>query len=641
MSFRFKQAALGGAVYCIFSSVFAATEDEAAVVVSTTRIPYREVEATYAAEVHSHRMIERSGAQSLVDYLGQHSSLSVTPSYGNRMTPTIEMRGYGSESGNQNVVITIDGQRLNTIDLQPQLLGAIPLSNIDRIEITKGSGSVMHGDGAMAGVINIFTRPHSGVSVEARAGNHGVVAGSLAAGISREQFSISVSADHERHGGFAEDDSSGKRDMSLLRSERAQLRFMPLSALTLKLDMTSAHADTRYQNPLTRTQYKDDPRQNGGAAIYTNYVTDAERWRVGMDYAFSDQLKLTYDHHRLDQENVSAAGWGSFSAGYDTSGDDLALIFNGEHVDLSAGLQRADARRAQAANDTDKVNQAYYLQAAYRWNATTLSLGTRHEQVRYRYSPVAGASLSDEISLNAWDLGVNHRLSNEITLFANLNKSFQAPDVDRFFTFFGTFNGFIVPAEAKTFNTGLHRVVGSGNKFKLSFFRANLTNEIYYDPFTFNNTNIDQSHKYGLELQQYWKATADLALNAQYTWTRAKIDREDSATGAYDGKEMPGVPRHALNLSATYAFDNRTDATLSHAWRGRAYAISDFDNNNLQRQEATQTTNLSLRHRHESMEVFATVSNLFNRKNGVWAGDNTIYPVNYSRSVVVGVKTRF
>ena len=83
------------------------------------------------------------------------------------------MRGYGSENGFQNIVITVDGQRLNNIDLSPQLIGAIPLGNIERIEISKGSGSVVYGDGAMAGAIQIYTKNKTGVTVSSSLGNFG------------------------------------------------------------------------------------------------------------------------------------------------------------------------------------------------------------------------------------------------------------------------------------------------------------------------------------------------------------------------------------------------------------------------------------------------------------------------------------
>ena len=117
----------------------------APVIVSATRIDMPDVDATYASEVYTRKDIERSGATTLVDYLARQTSIQVAPSYGNRFTPSINMRGYGLTDGHQNVVISVDGRRLNNIDMVPQLLGSIALADIDRIEITKGSGSVLYG----------------------------------------------------------------------------------------------------------------------------------------------------------------------------------------------------------------------------------------------------------------------------------------------------------------------------------------------------------------------------------------------------------------------------------------------------------------------------------------------------------------
>lgn len=639
MRLSLKSAVLTATAFSFFPAQ-AEIPDEAAVVVTATRVAYAEAEATYAAEVHSRRMIERSGEQTLADYLGRQSSLTVMPNYGNRFTPTIEMRGYGLEAGNQNVVITLDGQRLNGIDLQPQLLGAIPLSTVERIEIVKGTGSTVQGDGAMAGAINISTRHHDGLSFAASTGSHGALAASAAAGLSPDTFSFSVSANNDRHGGFSEADRSGKKDASSLRAERARLTATPTRNLALRLDLSSAHADTRYANPLTLAQFNANPAQNGGANIYTNYISDVDRWRVGLDYRFSDTLKLTVDHHRLDQQNQSTAWWGAFGAGYDAEGDDVALIYSAKSIDLTVGWQQVDASRTQTTDRTAKDNAAWYFQGAYRWDGTTISLGGRDEKVSYTYAPTAGTRTAGSHRQSAWDLGINHRLNEQVTVFANLNKSFQAPDVDRFFNFAGVFNGLIVPAQAKTLTVGMHRTTGPGNRFKLAVFRANLNSEIYYDPFTFANTNIDRSHKQGVEVHQYWKATPDFSINASYAWTKALIDHENSAAGSYDGKEMPGVPGHSVNLAATYALDARSVVTVNHSWRDKSYAISDFDNNNVQRQAAFESTSLSFRHKRESIDWFVTIDNLFGRRNAMWAGDDTIYPTTFSRRLVAGINAR-
>ncbi len=155
-------------------AVFAAEQinlDE--VTVKANRFEQKDTETTYASEIHTAKQIEDSGAATLYDFLAQQTSLNVSPNIGNRATPAINLRGFGTENGFQNVVITVDGQRINNIDLSPQLLAGIPIGNVERIEISKGSGSVIYGDGATAGAIQIYTKNKTGVTVSASFGNFG------------------------------------------------------------------------------------------------------------------------------------------------------------------------------------------------------------------------------------------------------------------------------------------------------------------------------------------------------------------------------------------------------------------------------------------------------------------------------------
>ena len=133
----------------------------------------QEATSTYAKEIYTVTDIEKSGSTNLFDFLSQHTSLNILPSYGDKTKPLIDMRGYGIEAGYQNIVINVDGQRLNNIDMSSQLIGSIPLHSIKKIEIIRGSGSVQYGDGAMAGVINIVTKNYSGAQIKRTFGSAG------------------------------------------------------------------------------------------------------------------------------------------------------------------------------------------------------------------------------------------------------------------------------------------------------------------------------------------------------------------------------------------------------------------------------------------------------------------------------------
>ncbi len=70
---------------------------------------------------------------------------------------TIDMGGFG-EAAQTNVLILIDGRRLNLPDLSGADLSLIDVNTIERIEVLQGANTVLYGDNANGGVINIVTK---------------------------------------------------------------------------------------------------------------------------------------------------------------------------------------------------------------------------------------------------------------------------------------------------------------------------------------------------------------------------------------------------------------------------------------------------------------------------------------------------
>src|SRR5471032_1399324 len=70
---------------------------------------------------------------------------------------SLDLRGFGTNSA-QNMVIVLDGVRLSENELSNAILSTIPIDTVDHIEITRGGASVLYGDGATGGVINIVTK---------------------------------------------------------------------------------------------------------------------------------------------------------------------------------------------------------------------------------------------------------------------------------------------------------------------------------------------------------------------------------------------------------------------------------------------------------------------------------------------------
>ena len=647
-----KKSTIASLIGLAFASpIFAAEQiDLDEVTVKANRFEHKDTEATYASEIHTAKQIEDSGAATLYDFLAQQSSLNIGSNFGSKATPSINLRGFGGENGYQNVVITIDGQRLNNIDQAPQLLGAIPVGNVERIEISKGSGSVIYGDGATSGSIQIYTKNKTGITASTSFGNHGQQNHYTNAGISEQYFDLSASLSKDENDGFSAKDNTEHKDEYTGDTQNVKLKIKPTDRFQLFAESTNSRNDIRYPNALTLAQFNQDPSQNGKpATTYTHQGLYTQQWGLGGEYSILTHLKIRATHFREDKtSNFYTA---SFKSDYDYESNDMSVSYDDEVWSAILGYQDFDGKRIGGFDVTSKNNRAVYTQAEYHptWltDALTLSLGARNEKVKYQYEPTSGTPLEDSRRLNAWDIGANYRFTPELSVFTNYNKSFQAPDIDRFFatdtvTFNTIFNGFIKPAKVNTFNLGLNHTL-SRNRLKITAFRANLRDEIYFNqPLGLfgTNTNIDKSHKYGLEIQDTLQLNDALSTTLLYNYTRAIIDSENNLTNA-NGKDLPGTPKHTLVANLNWKFFENSNLNLNHTWRSDAYVYNDFDNNDTQKQKNYQSTNLALSYQFKHFQLFTSINNLFEHKNYIQTAPDTLYQVDFERSWRIGLKADF
>ena len=632
-------------------TLFAETLETKKIIVPGDQYIAQEIASTSSKEIYTAKDISRSGSSSLFNFLSQHTSLNILPSYGNKSAPLIDIRGYGIESGYQNVVITVDGERINNLDMSPQIIGSIPLSSIANIEIIKGSGSIRHGDGAMGGVINITTSDYIENSIQTSFGSHGLNNNNINVGYKGEKFSIGLSASDDNDDGQSKVDTKGKKAESSNKYNKLKVNIDPTDDLNLFFTSSNVRSNIFYVGPLTKAEFDADPSQigaNAGSRQYTSYDYDIDRYSVGLNYKINPLLGINFLFFQEDKSNHSIAWWGSSVYDYDNEGLNITLPFSGENFAITSGFESFNAQRKNGSAITTKDNKAFYVDTEIQANAKTIiSAGARHEQVDYKYKD-ASVLTTDE-SLNAYDIGVNYVFNEQLSIFSNFNHSFQAPDVDRFFYFdFGSggtvFNEFLDPGKSNTLNIGFTHQTKQ-NSLSLTSYYSKVENELVFNPNTFLNDNIDNSKKYGLELQNTMQLNDKLSANLTYNYVKAEIG--SNAQGLTDGNDMPGVPRQMALVNINYQFTTNGYVNLSHAWKEKTFIFSDFANSNSQKQPQYNSTDLSVNYAVNNfkmtnkMEVFGAITNIFEQKNAVQGYANGLYPFNFERAFMAGMKINF
>jgi len=626
-----------------------------ALTVTSTPLGDTELTAADAVEVYTADAIEAAHVRSLYEFITLQTSLFALPSYGNPTAQRLDLHGYGIENGYQNIVVTVNGRRLNNVDMVPQLLGAIAPDDVERLEIVKGGGIVLGGDGANAGMINIFTKNGTAKSLSFYGGIYDTYGAAFRAGHSDDLMRVSASGETYRTAGTRRIDAEQRRDAQKLSSGTFDLSVTPAEALELHLGVNAARADTSYGGPMTRDEYEEDPAQPGSGYGYgpspSHQRYDSDACSAGIAYAVTAHWSLGVDSF-IEKKRSEYVTYGSVFR-YDYQSLKAYAAYSDGGLQLQLGGDVFDGERDSAPtaysirNETTKKNTAGYALARYRSGLHTVKAGYRFEQVDYDYSD-ADNSLERSDALHGFEAGYNYRLSPERSLFVSYAHAYQAPDLDRFFNkdYAGavSFNGFIDPMTSDTVTAG-YTAITPANKFKLSAYYAAVENEIYYysDPayIASANTNIDRSHKFGIDLFDAWKVTERFALSLNYNYVQAVIDKEVQNGEDFGGNDLPGVSPHTLKAGMSVMPTERITFTLAHTYRSRAYAMNDLGNDFAQKQQAYHSTDFSLTYTAPSYALFAKINNMFDHPNGLWVEDDAVYPVNFTTTAVAGATLKY
>ena len=210
--------------------------DEIVVTASRTESPLREAPANVT--VVTADQIRESGAQTVAEALEREPGVFPQNFLGNPKTANIDIRGYG-EAAPQNVLVLVNGRRVNSPDLSGADLSQIPVDAIERIEVYRGPATVLFGDNAAAGAVNIILKAGEGppkVTAATTAGSYNYVKPELTISGRQDKFSyLAIGSDVDTDG-YRHNNSYHAKDLL------GNFAFDVNSNLALKLS-TGTHRD--------------------------------------------------------------------------------------------------------------------------------------------------------------------------------------------------------------------------------------------------------------------------------------------------------------------------------------------------------------------------------------------------------------
>lgn len=585
-----KRFTLAACAACLVSPCLSlAADDPAAVVVTATRFNETSSSVPSNISIITRQDIRNAPAQNLPDVLSTRAGIDVRQLGGSMgRDATVDMRGFGA-TATSNTLILLDGLRVNPVDMGTIIWSAIALESVERIEIIRGSGTALYGDGATGGVINIITNK-SGRPVASMTGTLGSygylgIDGQVANAGDKGYYNLFVNAAA----------SDGYRQNSQQDQQTASGR----AALILDhgeafVDFAVYKGSSGQPGSVFSAAYRDDPRST--RTPQNTDKKDGYRVRPGLSYNLNNHLtfegELATDRQHLDAKYISPFGTTSSDRVRETTSFTPRLRWRHDADSLSSETVFGfDYYSGKVTSDnTGFANQgaAQESTALYLQNVTKLTehlsstLAGRSQRMAQKahqeaYAPFFSPAMAGSAARtrNAYELGLTYAV-DAWRIYAKTGTTFRFANVDELFGFDVFFNpvfaGDLRPQHGTITEVGGSTALGAV-KLRASVYRLDLTDEIAYDDALSANTNLSPTRRQGIEMEADWKIAAGLQAKMAYTRTNARF-----RDGAYAGNTVPLVPRDQLSAQVTWNANSFGSYTVAARHVGERRFDSDFTN---------------------------------------------------------------
>lgn len=591
------------------SPAVAHAEDGDPIIVSANRAQQTTSEVAQSVAVITLEDITTRQSVAASDLLRLVPGVTVTTNGGLGTTTSISIRGAESEQ----TVALIDGVKIN----DPSTpgggfnFGNLLTGNIERIEVVRGSQSVLWGSQAIGGVVNIVTRaPTEALAINAAAEygwrDTARVVGNLSGKFG--PVSASLGAGYLRTDGFSTfNETRGGKERDGYRNFGANAKFNIALSQAVSVDLRGWYSDGKVGFdgfPPPDYNFGDTP-EFGRTKELVGYA--------GLNAALLDgrlRNRIAYTLTDTNRQNTDETGGTSFET-FNAKGRNERFEYQGilaliEAVSATFGAEtekasfRTSSYGGPFSRAEARIDSVYGQLSAKPVTGLTLSAGLRHDN----HSSFGGKTT---VSANA----VFTPNEGATTLRASYGEGFKTPSLFQLFSDYG--NVALRPETSHSWDAGLTQKLLDGRiEVAATWFHRDTMGLITYIGCTEltgicanrpdgTYDNVTRARAQGLELALMLRPVDALRVQAGYGYIKA--------TNAATGRDLVRRPRHSVNASLDYdwAFGLKTSATITHV-------DASFDNDSNTRKLAGYVL-VDLRAAlpvTRTIELYGRIENLFN-----------------------------
>lgn len=547
--------------------------------------------------------IRKTGAASLPQLLEFVEGLQLRSYSGNPAQSMIDMRGFGGDNPYGKTLILLDGRRLNRPDMSAASLMQIPVNLIERIEIIRGASSVLYGDAAIGGVINIITRRGKGApqtNVAVSAGSNGYADEKIGIAGSAGKLSYALNAQNQFAWGYR------NRSKFAYTGAGFNLGYDANSYLNFTLDGSMSKAAFELPGALSKEEMERDSRQIQPGHENDDATEDYSHLHGKFLAAFSNLSRLETDIYfgsktiksnfesywppnQFNSHNIRTLGIApKYVLELPVFGYSNKLIVGVDYYRETMALDKyTDKERKTKTHlfEFEKNTLGFYLRDDFNiLPSLILAGGYRNEQAQFKGKATTLNPFSADFNsekkhrAEAWEASLTYLFGKKSNMYFKYASVYRYPFIDEQASYYssGPFNNFNVNIErekGKTYEAGAALYPLDSLKIGLALFRMDMEDEISADPLTWELKNLDKTRHTGAEFNITFEHKDCLRFNGNVTYLKAIFDQ-----GENNGREIPLVP----NLMANVALEIKLPGSFFLAPKLRyvsdAYLANDYEN---------------------------------------------------------------